>query len=300
MSANKNSQHQDHSIFDNMSTSELKEILLKDSFNENNETDIDTVLYIAEVIAKREEYLDNTNIPGADTAWKEFNEKYRDKISDSSSLYDFEEDVPIADVSNSKSVSAKTKNPKTHKKFNWLLRTAAAVVTLVLIGTITVNALGFNLWKTITSWSKVFFNYSTEQTVEEKPVPEILEPLAIVMQNNGLHTSLIPKYIPENCKFLSVNNMNLDGISFIYCQLATENEPITIQYAIYENNNYQVNYQKDEPAPEIYQINNIKFYIVTNFGIYSATWISDNAEGMIYGVSSKDELIKILNSINEV
>ena len=89
-------------------------------------------------------------------------------------------------------------------------------------------------------------------------------------------------------------------ILFIFCQLATEDDSITIQYTIYENDNCQVDYQKDESSPEIYQINNIKFYIVTNFGTYSATWISDNTEGMIYGISSKDELIKILNSINEV
>ena len=300
MSANKNSQHQDHSIFDNMSTSELKEILLKDSFNENNETDVDTVLYITEVIAKRKECLDNANVPSADTAWKKFNEKYRDKISDSSSLYDFEEDVPIADVSNSKSVPAKTKNPKTHKKFNWLLRTAAAVVTLVLIGTITVNALGFNLWKTIASWSKDLFNYSTEQDVEEKSIPEVLEPLAIVMQNNGLHTSLIPKYIPENCKFVSVKNASSDESIFILCQLTVDDEPIIIQYTTHSETDDNVNYQKDATDPEIYETSSNRFYIVTNFGTYNATWISNGIEGMIYGISSKDELIKILNSINEV
>lgn len=52
---------QDHSKFDNMSTAELNEYLRQDA--ERDDSDLDDVLYIMEVLAKREKEENNDNLP---------------------------------------------------------------------------------------------------------------------------------------------------------------------------------------------------------------------------------------------
>lgn len=60
-------------------------------------------------------------------------------------------------------------------------------------------------------------------------------------------------------------------------------------------------YEKDADDPEEYSKNGVTHYIMTNFGDYFAVWLSGNMECSIYiaGGSTKDELIKIIDSIYE-
>ena len=71
------------SRFDAMSTEALRDILYQDSFlPEGVGYDMDTILYIMQVLAKREDVH-----PSVDEAWRIFNEYYRSDDCDGASLH---------------------------------------------------------------------------------------------------------------------------------------------------------------------------------------------------------------------
>ena len=61
---------QDHSKFDNMSTAELNEYLRQDSYCEDS--NLDDILYVMEVLERREKEDGNYSPPDVQKAWAEF------------------------------------------------------------------------------------------------------------------------------------------------------------------------------------------------------------------------------------
>ena len=93
MSESKEHFHRDFSKFDEMSTAELNEILRQDSqLPDGEESDIDAILYIMEVIEKRSQELPLSDFKDVDRAWSSFNENYRFASSDERSLFDLEDE----------------------------------------------------------------------------------------------------------------------------------------------------------------------------------------------------------------
>ena len=93
MSESKEHFHRDFSKFDEMSTAELNEILRQDSqLPDGEESDIDAILYIMEVIEKRSQELPLSDFKDVDRAWSSFNENYRFASSDERSLFDLDDE----------------------------------------------------------------------------------------------------------------------------------------------------------------------------------------------------------------
>ena len=83
--------NRDFSYFDKLSTEELREIIRQDSLlDENEDSDIDAILYITEVIANREKEENERNVKDVEAAWKSFKENYYPYISDPEPLYSFD------------------------------------------------------------------------------------------------------------------------------------------------------------------------------------------------------------------
>ncbi len=97
---------QDHSKFDNMSTAELNEYLRQDA--ERDDSDLDDVLYIMEVLAKREKEENNDNLPDVRKAWASFQANYNTADNDGRPLHDFDDEAEgkaEADITSIKSAS---------------------------------------------------------------------------------------------------------------------------------------------------------------------------------------------------
>jgi hypothetical protein len=71
------SKQQNYSLFDSMSTEELETILQADAqFFDGNESNTDTILYIMEVIARRESEHPTGRLTDVKAAWKSFENNY--------------------------------------------------------------------------------------------------------------------------------------------------------------------------------------------------------------------------------
>ena len=287
-------QHRDYSIFDKMSTDELKEILRQDSYQEENrKTDIDAILYITEVIAGREEIEKTNKVKNADAAWQEFKEKYMPQDGDGKSLYDFDDEDDEPEPKTVEHVAQK----KAKRGILWVIRIAAIVAVLAVIGTVTASALGFNVWEALINWGRETFNISGGEVRDEKVIPLELKELEHTLYEIGMKNDLLPSYIPDGYKFSDISVGETGNSTDILCFLENGDSNLMLQYTIYSFEYVNTDVQKDDPSPEIYEYGGRQYYIVNNYKMYGASFVEDNVFVQFLGLDSREELIKILNSI---
>ena len=300
--------HRDFSMFDEMSTEELNEILWQDSqLPDGEESDTDAILYILEVIEKRSKELPALDVEDIDRAWESFNKNYRFASSDERPLFDLD------DTPQQNSTSDKTKilqpaprsNTRPHRRVLRTTSILAAVIAVLLATSLTAYALGFDLWGTIANWTKETFGFEPAeytQTSVSSYAKEIPVPLATIAKEMELHdvpVTVLPSYLPDGYVETDFQyTETADSIDFYYF-LEKGESSITLFYSAFFDGQAHSRFEKDTTNPEQYEYNGIVFYIMTNRGVYFVAWTADDIECSIAGVETRDEVIKIIQSIGE-
>lgn len=287
----------DHSKFDNMSTAELNEYLRQDSYCEDS--NLDDILYVMEVLERREKEDGNYSPPDVQKAWAEFQKYYNTEDNDGKPLHDFDDeddDEPTAEITSIK---------KARKGLNRTIKSiisVAAVLCVILAGSVTAKALGYDIWDAIIVWTKDTFGFET--TVNEpkpseyvKQIPEELTGLNDLMLNHGLSNKLIPSYIPEGYKMGSLEYDDLGDADTIFCQLSNGANDIMLIYSIHSGDSTSFQLEKDALSPEKYESGGTTYYIMSNMDDYLVSWLSDNVECTILGIPSHDEALKMITSL---
>ena len=138
----------DFSHLDKLSTEELQEILRQDSLLDDDSSDIDTILYITDLLAKRSDSSNNSK--DVEAAWKSFKENYYPYISDPEPLYSF-------DSPEDKVVKAK---PRHLSRAMRTLSVAAVLAVVIISGSVTASAFGYNLWGAVAEWTRDTFGFT--------------------------------------------------------------------------------------------------------------------------------------------
>lgn len=314
MSATNNSK-KDYSSFDKLSTEELETILYKDSLSsENNDSDVEAILYITSLLVDREQKNPSGKFIDVDTAWKSFNENYR-PYANGTSLYDFDDVDCETEISTFKPTNnSDVVNPKKRTK-HWrgLLKmgiAVAAVIVIFLASSLIAYAHGYDIWEAFASWTRETFGFSSELnsdiSTKSHTIPEQLKDMADAMSEYGISSDCLPSYLPDGYRFVDfVSNEVQNRTLFITSLSSSADSKICISYTQHDNSSNDAyignwEYQKSGYEPEVYEINSIPFYIMSNDNTYLCTWLDGNLEGYIYGISTRDELINIISSINEV
>lgn len=287
---------QDHSKFDNMSTAELNEYLRQDSYCEDS--NLDDILYVMEVLERREKEDGNYSPPDVQKAWAEFQKYYNTEDNDGKPLHDFDDeddDEPTAEI-----ISIK----KARKGLNRTIKSiisVAAVLCVILAGSVTAKALGYDIWDAVIVWTKDTFGFET--TVNEpkptpyvKQIPEELDELKNLMTEHGLSNKLIPGYIPEGYKLANLEYSDLGDADTIFCHLSNGSNDIMLIYSMYSGDSTSFQLEKDALSPEKYESGGTTYY---NMDDYLVTWLSDNVECTILGIPSHDEALKMITSLNQ-
>ena len=290
MSESNENNHQKYSIYDNMSTEVLEEILRADSQLQNDkDSDMDTILYIIEVIAKREKEQPTGKFTDIHTAWTSFSENYLPYLENDKSLYD---DEDIKDETGIKQIPLY--NSSTSRKSRLQLRTACivAIITVMLfVGTVTANALGFDIWEAVAKWTKDTFSFSNVIINTQSP-----DDLQKTLDKYNINTKVAPKWLPEGYSFKSVD--------------VAESPLRTIVNSIYSNKDDEIlvtiislavpsasTYEKDSSNVIKYNADGIEHYIMTNLERTKVVWMTGNYECSITGNFSVEEAEKIIDSI---
>lgn len=289
MPNNQNRGNQDFSRFDSMTNEELEEILRLDGQkNEGEESDIEMLLYVMEVLAVRRKNSEN---PGK-TAGEAF-EIFKAHYTPDNSTDDTTQVSSKAQVINVK---------PTRRLRPWLSRlvATAAILALVLVSSVTVHAMGIDIWDIVVKWTQETFQLrSADATEAIEALPNDnrdYNSLEDMLYESGITLNIAPKWIPENFELVEIkafeSPMQLTFLS-IY---QSGNDRLKIQIKQHLDSDPQQIEQSNDLL-EIYERAGIEYYIFSNYEMLKAAWINENFECYISGPLNIDELKNMIDSI---
>lgn len=281
MSENQNCGLRDFSEYDSMTTEELEEILRLDAETPvGYESDEELLFYVMGVLADRR---NNTEFTGktAFEAYESFKQHYlpmEEKI----------ESTPV--------VSGREKR----HTIRWMSGMAAAAAALVIVfGSMTVNAMGFNIWETVVTWAQETFcfgdgNQSTANSDSEMPYDSLQE--ALLATNRD--PTVIPTWLPDGYEL---------------SRIAITEDPMRKKYvAIYKNGERHLkivvqSYLDNDPEQieqsdgflEKYEVSGIAYYIFSDISQMRAAWINGSYECYVSGELTINQIKCMIDSIGK-
>lgn len=306
----------DYSKYDKMSTESLEELLRLDAeLSEGEDSDIDEILYISEVIARREEERSPGRFQGTgvDAAWDIFQTKYRPYSTDGRSLYDFDDDEP--DRAKAADSDAPSPPRKKHfflggkRRFHRLVSFAAAVLMLFGLMTVTAYSMGFDLWGVIAQWSQDTFTFVPASKVSgtdnsysgSTPIDAEYADLQTALDAYGITEPLAPTWVPEGfiIEAVGIDEDIVSMVNTFHVSYICDERWIIVHINMHQTASDAIYWawEKDDINVIETQIEGCTFYIMENAGRQCAVWSNGPFECSITGDITSEELYKVIKSI---
>lgn len=211
-------------------------------------------------------------------------------ISAEASLQDFHEKYDLLFQEPSGDPRIRSHRPRFRRSF------LIAAVIVIMISLLSAQVFGTNVFQVIADWTSETFGFHTSASAETASVSveSTYGSLQDALESYHISPASIPQDLPEGYvqEELLVAE---DGSSFTAAyQLGEDSFCISVSKldALTEQR-----IEKDPGDPELYSVGDIDVYIMENDGRYNAAWTTSEYEYAILGVSSKDVLYRMINSI---
>lgn len=272
----------DFSMYDAMDDEQLRQILRDDASKpEGEDTDMELMLHIMEVLAKRRKEAAQEIPPGE--ALERFNEIY--KHTDNSLI---SEEKPA-------------KPKRTFNRWQRWVATVAALLVLVFGSSLTAHALGFDLFEIIAKWTKetFHFGYSSDVGETNAPTPNAAYgSLCDALEKYKIDKSIVPTWIPDGYIEGDLKIQETPTQRVFVAWFDCGEKRIRIRVADYLDVTPAQIEQSDELI-EIMSHNGTDYYIFENHDQLRAVWIIDNYECFIMGELTTSEIKGIIESIQK-
>jgi hypothetical protein len=262
--------------FNTMSTEALEDILRQDfELPDDADSDMGAILYITQLIADREREQPTGRVGDVQASWADFQKKY---LSSPGEI----------------STSSATDKPRHRKKVVRLALIAAAAIVLLVGTAYAAGALGW-----IPGWDKDYFWYTPDGEIVSQDLLNAQEynSLEEALAAYGAPENMVPSYIPDGYVAGMLECNIIPEFTATFIQEYTNTEGSVVLYYSLKLSDSPTQHSKDEDIPEIYTIHGIDFYIMTNAGKFKAIWNYGDFECSISGLNSKDDLIKMIDSM---
>jgi len=273
----------DFSKYDEMNDEQLRQILREDaSKTEGEDTDLELMLHIMEVLARRRRETSEEISP--EEALEQFKNKYT--YTDNSLI---SEEKP-----------AKKKTVGFSRWQKWVA-TIAAVLVLIFSSALTAQAFGFDIFEIIAKWTKETFHFGYVDETGETNVPEnagVYQSLRDAMDKYEITTELIPNWIPDGYVESSVKTQETPTQRVFIAVYECGEESIRIRIADYLNT-YPVQVEQSDSLIEVYTVNGIDYYLFRNENQIQAAWINGRFECVIFAPFSLEEIKTMIDSIEK-
>lgn len=309
----------DYSKYDRMSTESLEELLRLDAELPDGEgPDIDEILYISEVIAKREKEHPTGRYPeiDVDAAWENFQTKYLPYMKDGRSLYDFDDEDPghtegkNADTDSLSPTGGKHIPLRGRRRLSRVATFAAVIAMLLGLMTATAYAMGYDLWGVIAQWTKDTFTFVSASKVNEPSDSDKDDAISdgeyadlqTALDAHGIVEPLVPNWIPDGFALdnVIVDKFTMkDAITFQANYVSGESY-LTIYINKYDDTG-DIDYstwEKDDRTVAELDIGGVTYFIVENDAEPLAIWSNGQFECFISGNISTEDLTNMINSIH--
>ena len=278
-----NSSTRDFSHFDKLSTEELQEIIRQDSFLDDDSSDIDAILYITDLLVKRSDSSNNSK--DVEAAWKSFKENYYPYISDPEPLYSF-------DSPEDKVVKAK---PRHLSRAMRTLSVAAVLAVVIISGSLTASAFGYNLGGAVAEWTRDTFGFTqSSQNNGIYPFENLRDALAAY----DIDEPIVPQWIPDGYGEDTVQAAETPDSKIIVAVSKYGSKEIKLEVKIFDDpSNRHWLYEMFEDDVEKYFSNGIDFYIMKNDDFTRVSWAVGNNECSILCSLKPKEIYRMVDSI---
>lgn len=269
----------DREALEQKPTEDLREIL-RQSAQPESETDENTILIVLEILEKREATETPEEVAAA---WERFEQEH------------------LAPAESERFEEILTPKPQKHRSFAKIAGIAAAVALVIFAaGTLITPVEGSNLWTMIANWTKETLGIGSNiEKLDDSAIPEQLVELNNLLQQYKMSEAVdIPSYIPEGYQTTATFVDERDDATVIVSQLENGSDVVIFQYSLLKEKIDGSQIQKNDNDPEIYLApDGTSVYITPNMDVYNAVWTKGDVEVIIYNVPSREELIKIIDSI---
>lgn len=276
MSENQIRRTGDLSYCDTMTTEELEEILRLDAeMPEGQESDTDKILYIMEVLTERKRNNSHTGNTAL-KALESFKQHY----------------MPETDQT-----TAPVKSKSRYLRWVRSLTAAAAVLAILLVGSVTAKAFGFNIWKAVIQWTQETFHFGEWGNADVKSNLKF-DSIQEALEEGNTPTWLAPTSLPEGFELddITVEQTPLKKVYIAKHTRGTDAIVINIQDHLGKSPIYV---EQNEGLVEEYKISGIIYYIFTDVNQTKVQWILDSYECSISGNVSIEELKLMIDSIEK-
>ena len=280
MSENQNRGISDLSQYDAMTTEELEEILRLDAqAPEEQESDTNKILYIMEVLTERKRSNGHTGKTALE-AYESFKQNYMP-----------ENEEP--DIHDEKSVAVKRRFPR------WLrgLTAAAAVLVILVLGSVTAKAFGMDLWKTVVKWTQETFHFGewgnseADNNLQYSSLQEALE-------KGKITTSLVPNWLPSGYELVEIT-VDLKPLQTAYKAKYTNGEQSFVITVRDHLDGDPVFVEQSDGLVEEYEVSGITYYLFLDINVVKAAWVNGSYECDIFGNVTIEELKMMIESIEK-
>lgn len=301
-----------YGYLDRLSTDQLEELLRAD-FESDENSDVDAIFHILEVIEKREREHPTGRLPDTKLAWEEFQQYYDIPEGNDVQLYPCGHTAEAEPEGDSGVRQVPTASPLsyTHRAF-WNALVASIAIFLFLSGMVVAQAAGYDVFGAIGQWTEDTFHFvSTEDNREagangnsEKTTnPESSQYHAIVqetLQEHDIKAELAPSWYPYDVSLSDPEVFTNEFSKTILFSFSNDHDKlfyvdITVYQSISDLN--MSTFEKDSMSVEQYTSGDKTFYILSNSDTLTATWASGTLVETIAGNLSLSELKSMIDSI---
>lgn len=179
-----------------------------------------------------------------------------------------------------------------------------AAVLIILLGTVTVQAGGWNPLAALARWTSEIFQIGGSSVdyaaVRTRPLEvgesASYDTLREAVDAFGIDAPIIPQWIPERFTLDEVVASNRSGSVLIYADYSSDDGTFQIRYK--ETPKLDLSSIEIESSDEeTHWKKGIKHYILTDLGYEKAFWQNGELECQMFGDVSEQELKDIINSI---
>ena len=280
MSENQNCGIRDFSKYDEMTTEELEEILRLDAeMIDGQESDTEILLYVMEVLTQRKKQAGQTGNT-AQEAYETFTQHYLPEIDNT-------DPVPVK------------RNKTANRSLRWIraMAATAAVLVILIAGSVTAKAFGVDVWKAVIQWTQETFHFG--EWGNSNPDNNLqFESLQEALEESNVSVSLVPAWIPDGYKLVRIIVQRNPMQKTYRAQYMNGKDELIITVREYINEEPLYVEQSDGVVEE-YEVGGITYYLLENKKEIRAVWIVDSFECSIAGHVKIEEMKTMIDSISK-
>ena len=274
-----------HGEYDDMSVEELEQQLREVFFytDQIDEMMAEEVEEICAVLDKKKPLEYSYSV---EEYWERFLKYYADDHTQIG-IQDEPDQLPEPAIR----LSEDKKNKREH--YHTLLRVGivAAVVIVLMIGvTLTVAALGYDLWGWIPVWNaeEIYF-------VRETDEPSVVTSISAALKLQGINDPLTPTWLPDG--FVLIES-KIEATPMFMNEYYTDADGRYLSILVSSVDDYGAAiYQKNDNPPQEYIVGGAIHYIFENSKSISAVWHAKDYSAVITGSITKEELELMIDSV---